>query len=145
MGKTFLDEIAIAEQSSAPGTPPPGYQYIYPKTDGKMYAKNSSGVETEITNAAGGPGSGNSLIVTLDFGSTFTDKIQAVVTGLTWVTATSKIVAHVLTPSGVDADEMILLDIKTIISDIVPGVGFTITLYSKAEAKGQYDVACISI
>lgn len=49
MGKTFLDEIAIAEQSSAPGTPPSGYQYVYPKTDGKMYAKNSSGVETEIT------------------------------------------------------------------------------------------------
>lgn len=56
MGKIFLDEIAIAEQSSAPGTPPSGYQYVYPKTDGKMYAKNSSGVETEITNSASGGG-----------------------------------------------------------------------------------------
>jgi hypothetical protein len=50
MGKTFLDEISVAEQAATPGLPPPGYQYIYPKTDGKFYALNSSGVETEITN-----------------------------------------------------------------------------------------------
>lgn len=61
MAKTFFDEIDVAEQSSSPATPPSGFQRMYPKTDGKWYAKNSSGVETEITNVAGGSGtpSGN--------------------------------------------------------------------------------------
>lgn len=56
---TFFKPIAIAEQASTPITlPPSGFQFIYPKTDGKYYALNASGVETEITNVIGGGGSG---------------------------------------------------------------------------------------
>lgn len=87
----------------------------------------------------------NSVTVTCDFGESFTDKAQTVVTGQTWVTAGSEISATVLTPSGVDPDEMYLLDIKPVISDLVAGVGFTVTLYSQPEAAGDYDVMCIGI
>ncbi len=82
---------------------------------------------------------------TLDFGSSYTDKAQLVVTGQPWVTTSSEITAQVLTPSGVDPDELRLLDLKPVISDLVAGVGFTITLYSETEAKGTYNVMCIGV
>jgi hypothetical protein len=31
------------------------------------------------------------------------------------------------------------------VSDLVPGVGFTLTLYSEPEARGSYDVMCVAI
>lgn len=86
-----------------------------------------------------------SVTATCDFGALFTDKAKTVVTGQTWVTAGSEIVASVRTPASVDPDEMYLLDIKPVISDLVAGVGFTVTLYSQPEAKGSYDVMCIGI
>ena len=87
----------------------------------------------------------NSVTVTCNFGGSFSAESYSVVTGQTWVTAGSEISATVLTPSGVDPDEMYLLDIKPVISDLVPGVGFTVTLYSQPEATGSYDVMCIGI
>lgn len=90
-------------------------------------------------------GSGNSVTVACDFGASFTDKAQTVVTGQTWVAAGSEIVAHVLTPTGVDPDEMRLLDLRPVISDLVAGTGFTLTLYSEPEAKGSYSVMCIGV
>ena len=85
-------------------------------------------------------GSGNALIVACDFGASFTDKAQTVVTGEAWVTATSSIAAQVLTTSGIDPDEMRLLNLQPVVSDIVPGDGFTLTLYSEPEARGVYNV-----
>lgn len=90
-------------------------------------------------------GGGNSVTVTCDFGASFTDKAQTVVTGQTWVTANSEIVAHVKTPSGVDPDEVRLLDMRPVISDLVAGTGFTVTLYSEPEAKGTYSVMCVGV
>lgn len=94
---------------------------------------------------SGGGGSGNSVTAACNFGASFTDKAQTVVTGQTWVTAGSEIVPSVLTPASIDPDEMYLLDIKPVISDLVAGVGFTVTLYSQPEATGSYDVMCIGI
>lgn len=88
---------------------------------------------------------GNSVTATLAFGASFTDKAQTVVTGQTWVTAASEIVAQVLTPAGTDPDEMRLLDFVVVISDLVAGTGFTATLYSEPEAKGDYSVMCIGV
>lgn len=95
----------------------------------------------EATTAVGG----NSVAVTCDFGASFTDKAQTVVTGQTWVTASSEITAQVLTPSGTDPDEIRLLDLRPVISDLVAGTGFTVTLYSEPEAKGSYTVMCIGV
>lgn len=105
----------------------------------------TNGAGSITINASGGGGSGNSVTAACDFGASFTDKAQTVVTGQAWVTSTSEIVAQVLTPSGVDPDELRLLDMKAVISDLVVGTGFTVTLYSEAEAKGAYDVMCIGV
>lgn len=86
-----------------------------------------------------------SVIATVDFGATFTDKASTVVTGETWVTATSCIAPQVLTASGVDPDEMYLLGMEVEISDLVVGDGFTVTVYSQAEAKGTYNVMCLGV
>jgi hypothetical protein len=64
MGKANYDEITIAEQAVAPGTPAAGFGHVYPKPDGKLYYKNSSGVETELTNVAGGGSSYSTITVT---------------------------------------------------------------------------------
>jgi hypothetical protein len=85
------------------------------------------------------------VLASVDFGASFTDKASIIVTGETWVTSSSVIVPSVLTPSGVDTDEMYLLDIKPVVSDIVNGAGFTVTLYSQPEAKGTYSVMCVGI
>lgn len=98
-----------------------------------------------VTIAATSSGSGNSVTSTLSFGANFTDKATTVVTGQAWVGASSCIIPQVLTPSGTDPDEMYLLDLEPTISDLVAGVGFTITLYSQAEARGDYSVMCIGV
>ena len=85
-------------------------------------------------------GSGNAMIVAVDFGASFTDKAQTVVTGEAWVTAASSINAQVRTTAGADPDEMRLLNLQPVVSDIVPGDGFTLTLYSEPEARGVYNV-----
>jgi hypothetical protein len=86
-----------------------------------------------------------SVAASLAFGGTFTDKAQTVVTGQAWVAADSKIAAQVLTPSGTDPDELYLLNLRPVISDLVPGTGFTVTLYSEAQARGTYTVNCIGV
>lgn len=91
------------------------------------------------------PGSANSVIVSCDFGASFTDKAQTVVTGLSWVTGTMAFSAAVLAPSGVDPDEMYLLKLLPVIGDIIPGTGFTVTLYSESEARGAYDVMIVGV
>lgn len=83
--------------------------------------------------------------VTLDFGASFTDKAQTVVTGQTWVSLSSVITPTVMCPLGIDTDEIRLLDMRPVISDLVAGVGFTVTLYSEPEARGTYTVSCVGV
>ena len=87
----------------------------------------------------------NAVAASLAFGGTFTDKAQTVVTGQAWVASDSKITAQVLTPSGTDPDEMYLLNFRPVISAISAGVGFTVTLYTEAQARGTYTVNCIGV
>jgi len=49
--------IQVPEQS-APGTPISGYGRLYAKTDGKIYFKNDSGTEYDLTGGGGGGGGG---------------------------------------------------------------------------------------
>jgi hypothetical protein len=76
--------------------------------------------------------------VVVDFGANFTDRADAVVTGLSWVT-TSHVLTPVLRPSaGVDADEIRLLEMSPTITDVIDGVGFTLVVTTTPEARGQY-------
>lgn len=97
------------------------------------------------TSGFGGGGSANSVTTTVNFGAGFTDKAQTVVTGEAWVASTTEIVATIKTPSGVDPDEMYLIDPKVVISNIVAGTGFTVTVYSAPEARGSYEVMCVGV
>jgi hypothetical protein len=105
---------------------------------------DADGRLTAAANGSSGSGA-NKVTASVNFGASFTDKASIVVTGQTWVTSSSVIAANVLTPSGTDPDEMYLLDIKPVISDIVNGDGFTVTLYSEPEAKGTYSVMCVGV
>lgn len=113
--------------------------------DNSLEIPTKDAIYDKIETLSAPSGGGNSVTVTLPFGASFTDKAQTVVTGQTWVAADSEIVPQVLTPSGVDPDEMRLLDFKAVISDLVAGTGFTVTLYSEPEAKGDYSVMCIGV
>lgn len=86
-----------------------------------------------------------SVVATVDFGSTFTDSAQIVVTGQSWVSLSSKISAQVLCGTGVDPLEIALLDFKLVVSDLVAGVGFTLTAYSMPQARGTYSIMCVGV
>jgi hypothetical protein len=86
----------------------------------------------------GGGSTVEKVTVVVDFGTTFTDRADTVVTGLSWVTG-----AHVLTPvlrpsAGVDADEIRLLEMSALITNVVDGVGFTLVATTTPEARGPY-------
>ena len=53
MADKLSTPISIPELSSSPSNPASGYQKIYAKTDGKLYVRDSSGTETELTNVSG--------------------------------------------------------------------------------------------
>lgn len=111
--------------------------------DGSLEVPTKNAIYDKIETLSSG--GGNSVSATLAFGGSFTDKAQTVITGQSWVTANSEIVTQVKTPSGTDPDEMILLGLKTIVSNLVAGDGFTVTVYSDSEARGSYDVMCIGV
>lgn len=54
MPDTFSNPIDLPEQGSSPSSPGSGYHKIYPKSDGKLYSKNSAGTEYDLTLGGGG-------------------------------------------------------------------------------------------
>lgn len=53
----FDDYVEVKRPSAVPGTPSTNYMRLYPKADGKLYAKNWSGLEFDLTAVGGGGGS----------------------------------------------------------------------------------------
>lgn len=123
---------------------PPWQKTLGPQLTGSISDMDARLDALEALVAGLGDGS-HVALATLDFGASFTDKAQTVVTGQTWVEATSAITASVMCPAGVDTDEIRLLDMRAVISDLVAGVGFTVTLYSEPEARGTYVVSCVGV
>lgn len=96
-----------------------------------------------VTAAAPG-GSGNGVDVSVDFGASFGHYAEAVVTGQTWVTGTSKIVAmpKASDGSGVEAS---VLSFQPTVGNLVNGDGFTLRVYTPIEAKGTYTFTCVGV
>ncbi len=148
------DSDTVQSIGGGGGGAPTNAQYVTLALNASLTAERvlTAGAGISITDGgANGPvtiastAGGNSVTATLAFGASFTDKAQTVVTGQTWVAAGSEIVAQVMTPSGTDPDEMRLLEFEPVISDFVAGTGFTVTLYSEPEARGDYSVMCIGV
>ncbi len=53
-GITHLENFVEIKQSAAPATPATDFMRLYPKSDGKIYAKNWSGTEFDLTSSGGG-------------------------------------------------------------------------------------------
>lgn len=92
----FGDVVELAEQSSAPATPTSGIVRIYPKTDKKLYAKNSAGTEFEL----GGNGILNNFSAT-SAPTVDDDSGDGYIIGSTWIdTTTGKVYRCVDASSG---------------------------------------------
>lgn len=92
----------------------------------------------------GGGGGGNAVDVTVDFGSSFCQFASTVVTGQSWVTSTSAIAATVKAASG-KAMESAVLELRPVVSDLVNGTGFTLSVFAPHKAKGTYTVSCVGV
>lgn len=58
MTRRNVSEGITLTETAAPGIPPASTVHVYAKTDGKVYIKDDTGAETDITTAgAGGGGS----------------------------------------------------------------------------------------
>lgn len=80
-----------------------------------------------------------SFTVSADFGSTpATTAIQRV-RGLTWITSEHRIVLNAISPSDAQAG------LRAGVSDIAPGDGFTVTMYSTSNLTGSHSMACIAL
>lgn len=97
---------------------------------------------TKPVTAAGPPGSAASVDVTVDFGATFACVARVTVVGQAWVTALSKIVA---TCKSATPEEAALHGFSAVVSALVAGVGFTLTVIAAAWAKGTYTFACVGV
>ncbi len=93
--------------------------------------------------ASSGGGGGNGALVTIDFG-TGPGKTSAstVVTGQTWVTATSSIA---VTAIGTRAEDAAIEEMTFTVGDLVDGVGFTVYASSPYGSVGSYVVACVGV
>jgi len=100
--------------------------------------------ESDPASSSAAPGSAASVAVTVDFGSTFSHLATTVVTGQAWVTAASRIVAVPLAPAGKEM-EVALLQLSPVVSSLVVGTGFTLTVLSPVRAKGTYTIHCVGV
>lgn len=89
-------------------------------------------------------GSGNAVDVTVDFGASFSHYATATVTGQTWVTGTSKIVATVKAAAN-KAMETAIFQFAATVSDLVVGTGFTLSVFTPVRAKGTYTFSCVGV
>ena len=106
----------------------------------------TSALESAIANTSvstATTGSANSVVVNVDFGSSFNHWAQTVVTGETWIVAKSRITVTPLGTVAGDEVEIPLLSFQPVISDIVVGDGFTLSVYTPVEAKGTYSFSCV--
>ena len=95
-----------------------------------------------------GPLSGTTVAgtvaVTVNFGSTFTHFAQTVVTGQAWVSSSTSILTTPLAASG-QVEETALMSFQPVVSGLVVGDGFTLSVYTPIEAKGTYTFTCVGV
>ena len=99
-----------------------------------------------IAASGGSGGSGNGVTVTVDF-STGTDLVRKTVTGETWVTTGSQIVASFTEGPGTrSAEEAAIEGLVCTVENIVDGDGFDLVVHApNGEAFGEFNVFCVGV
>ena len=89
----------------------------------------------------------NTLQTEVDFGASETDIATLTVTGQTWVTSTSRILANVAAESTTDhdAEDGILEGLTAYVSNLVAGTGFDISVRATNNTWGKYKVNVVGI
>lgn len=75
MSDTYYNPLDLAELSSTPANPASGFRRIYSKADGKLYQKNSVGVESSLdsllANTSASPVAGGTTTIDLSITNDF--------------------------------------------------------------------------
>src|SRR5690606_17462361 len=82
---------------------------------------------------------GNSVSVSIDFGTTPTDLV-AVNVPASWVSAGSSLQCDIAAGSGHDPEDVLLEQLRAIAANIVAGVGFDVFVHAPYSTHGQYTV-----
>ena len=98
-----------------------------------------SGEPTGVKWAVATSGSGNAYEAVVDFG-TFDTTATTVVTGLAWVTATTKLVASVF-----GTEDALLDQVSATVTDRVDGVGFTVIAHAPNGSSGTHLVHVVGV
>jgi len=106
----------------------------------KFFSTNDGCSDITRVSGSSSSGSANSVSVSVDFGSSFTNYAETAVTGQTWVAADSEIVATPLC-TGSDYMEYAVLGFKHVVHSLVAGDGFTLGVFTDVQAKGTYNFA----
>ena len=115
---------------------------------GKVVLLDSTG-QLDSSLGGGGGGSVNKVRVTLTFFNPLSPgnedtSAYATVTGQTWVTINSILLATVTTsPDHPEPDEATISDVVVSVGNIIPGVGFDVAAYSSVGTEGDYYVDVI--
>lgn len=114
-----------------------GAMLVDAPSNGTTYGRNN-GAWSAIS-----AGAGNSQIIPLDFA--FNEYKASNGASISWINALRPPVMQVLTPVGMDPDEMMLYAFTAQLSGITTGVGGTVTVHTSTGYSGQLDVALIGV
>ena len=112
---------------------------------GNLVRVNAGATGLEFFTASSGGGNATTAIV--DFGTDAGEySTTTVVTGQTWVTSSSSIIATAVDYAGNNSAEDAAVDGLTIsVGDIVVGTGFTLYASSPFGSVGQFKIACVGV
>jgi hypothetical protein len=140
MADTKFQPLVIVEQVSTPTTPPGGRQKVYPKTDGKVYALNSAGIETELTNAGAGGLSQISGTETFDFGNEG-DFVLKIISNSFLANSNFKSFNFIpVETAQTSLDDFSLNGVGVNLEDIVNNTSFTLRAFALNNASGIYQI-----
>jgi hypothetical protein len=100
----------------------------------------------QVFNPSSSGGGGNKVTATINFGTVEDTTASITVTGQSWVTALSVIIAGFGgTTSNHGADDAMVEGLSAYVENIVPGTGFDITAHAPQGTWGNYSVYALGV
>lgn len=98
----FEDYVEVKKPAGVPGTPDTDFIRVYPKSDGKLYAKNSAGTEYDLTGGSGAPTDAKYWVSEADGDLSDEVNLGALTTGLLKHTVSGSVSTPATATSGTD-------------------------------------------